>query len=111
MKWYDYVLVFVLVVSSGVLSYFSAIGEMEDKFKVVDIVSLINEEKERIAEADIPLEEKEKRFGDFLSRLERILNSYEGIVLIKQAVVGGNLYEDITAEVRRKLEAEGKGTH
>lgn len=104
-------LVLVLVVSSGVLSYFSAIREIESRFRVVDIVSLINEEKERIIKADLPLEEKEKKFGEFLVNLEKILNSYEGLVLIRQAVVGGSFYEDITAEVRRKLKAKGKGAH
>lgn len=103
MRWYEYVLVFVLVISSGVLSYFFSLKEFERRTKVVDVVSLINEEKERILQSDLSLEEKEKRFGKFLSDLERVLSSYRGVVLLRQAVVGGDDYEDITSEVRERL--------
>ncbi len=111
MKWYEWVLVFVLVISSGVLSYFFALKSFEQRFRVVDVVGLINEEKERIMNTSLSLEEKEKKFGTFLSDLEKILADYDGIVLIKQAVVGGSAYEDITPEVRRRLEGKEGRSH
>jgi len=103
-RWYEWVLVVVLVVSSGVLSCFFTLKELENRVRVVDVVSLINEERNRIMELDLSLEEKQRKFGEFLTDLEKILSSYGGIVLLKQAVVGGNAYEDITSEVRRRLE-------
>lgn len=111
MRWYEWVLVLVLVVSSGLLSYTLALRNFERKFKVVDVISLINEEKERIMKTQVSMEEKEEMFGEFLSNLERVLASYDGIVLIKQAVVGGNIYEDITPEVRGRLKKEAKGSY
>ncbi len=110
MRWYDYVLVFVLAVCSGATSYFLAVNEFEKRIKVVDVVGLINEEKERLAEEDIPVAEKEKRFGQFLNNLEAILSSERGLILIRQAVVGGG-YEDITEEVRRKLREKQRKAH
>jgi len=102
MKWYEWVLVLVLIFASSVLSYYFATKER--KVKVLDLVSIVNEESEKILKSDLPLEEKEKRFGEFLSELQKALSSYDEPILLKQAVVGGK-YEDITSEVRKKLQS------
>lgn len=101
MKWYEWVLVLVLIFSSSLLTYHFA---TKKKVKVVDLVSLINEEGGKILKSDLPVEEKEKKFGEFLNSLQKVLETYDEPILLRQAVVGGK-YEDVTPEVRKKLQS------
>lgn len=108
MKWYEYLFVIVLVLSSSLITYVLTLRSIWESVKVIDVVELINEEKERLMSSDMSTKEREEELMEFLFRLEKIINSYGGIVFIKQSVVGGN-YEDITGEVRERLKAKKKG--
>jgi len=101
-RWYDYVFVVTCVLFGFSLSYHLNKKEVV-RFKVVDVVSIIDEEKSRLMNKEGDIQEKMKDFESFLKRLDNALKNERGVVIIKQAVVGGDAYEDITEKIRRKV--------
>jgi len=94
-RWYEYLFVLVLFVFSMVFNYY--LNERNRlKVKAVDVVSIMDMKMRELMEReDLSHEERLKEMQKFIERIESELGSEEGIVLIKQVIVGGR-YEDIT---------------
>jgi len=101
MKWYEWLLVVVLIVLSNI----ATLLYVKNQVKTVDIVALVDAEKVRTFE-DVLKGRKDpgqaSRFLDlYTSALQKALSRQTGLVLVKQAVLNGG--RDITADVQKKV--------
>ena len=107
MKWYEYLLVIVLVVFSSAVSYGLAYREIHKPIYVVDLTKLIDEqfnlnEVEKVYNKQITPEEFLKRKREYLNKIQSILENLDRPVFVKQAVFGRNTI-DITDKVKEYL--------
>lgn len=100
MKWYEWLLVVVLIFFSNAITLFVA-KEYFFKVKTVDLTRIglfdLQELQRRISQG----EDMQKIEGDIKQRaklVELYLQKQKGLILIKQCVVSGDV-EDITDEV------------
>ena len=107
MRWYEYLLVFVLVVVASAISYGLAYREIHQPIYVVDLTKLVDEEfsykqVEKLYNRQIDPQEFIRKKKEYLDKLQKVLQSFDRPVFVKQAVVGGNTV-DITDEVKKYL--------
>ena len=72
------------------------------KVKVVDVVRIMNLKLKEYRKLDPG--EAQVRMEVFLKKLNEELRKEKGIVLIKNAVVGGDSYEDITERILEEVD-------
>lgn len=108
MKWYEWVLVIILIIAGGLISYYFSFKEINKPIYVVDLTKLIDDKFSRQGIKDVYerkitprqyLEERKK----YLDKLQKVLKGFEKPVFIKQAIVGGKTI-DITGQVKKYLE-------
>ena len=107
MRWYEYLLVIVLVVVASAISYGLSYREIHQPIYVVDLTKLIDEEfsyndVKNVYEGKIKPEDFIRKKKEYLDKLQSILESFDRPVFIKQAVAGGNTV-DITEQVKKYL--------
>jgi len=102
LRWYDYIFVLSLCFLVFSANYYLT-RNTAPPIKAIDLVSIVEEKRNSILSSDRTTKEKLREFDDFLNRLDKILTREEGVIVIKQVIVGGNSYEDITERVRKLL--------
>lgn len=104
MRWYEWVLVLTLIVSSNILTLYIA-KEYLFKPKVVDLMRIGLFSQKELYERMLKGEDAKTIEAEVIRKsreLERVLRGYRGVVLIKQCVVAGHV-EDITDEVAKRI--------
>lgn len=100
MKWYEWMLVVILILLSNV----ATLIVIKHHVKTVDLVELVDAKKvqamESILKGQNP-EEAGKSLDLYIKALQEVLKEEKGLVIVKQALLhGGN---DITREIRKKV--------
>ncbi|WP_457641314.1 hypothetical protein [Persephonella sp.] len=108
MRWYEWLVVVVLIIFGSLTSYYKAFKEINRPVYVVDLTKLVDEKFTKQSVKDVynqkitPEEYLEQR-KKYLDKLQKILNDFDRPVFIKQAVVGGDVI-DITDQVKKYLQ-------
>lgn len=96
---YVFVITVSFFISAGLLYIYDSYTR--PRLKVVDIVSIMNRKIEELKPLEPASAQVEMEI--FLKELNLELRKEEGIILIKNAVIGGNNYEDITEEIWQRV--------
>ncbi len=103
MRWYEYLLVIVMIVVSNLITYYFTLSKPVYVIDMQRIVfqALNEEELKQVYESKMPLAEFMARKQEQFNKIEEYLKNYD-IVYIKQAVYGRNVI-DITDEVSKQV--------